>query len=36
MREREPLGRHLRATIRTGLHPSYQPDPSAGVEWILN
>ena len=31
-----PLGRHLRATIRTGLHCSYQPDPDDKQNWILD
>jgi uncharacterized membrane protein len=31
-----PLGRHLRATIRTGLHCSYQPDPDDTRDWILD
>jgi hypothetical protein len=31
-----PLGRHLRATIRTGLQCSYQPDPDDKRDWILN
>lgn len=30
-----PLGRHLRATIRTGLHCSYQPAPDDERDWIL-
>jgi hypothetical protein len=29
------LGRHLSATIRTGLFCSYVPDPRAPVEWVL-
>ena len=31
-----PLGRHLRATIRTGLQCSYQPDPDDERDWILD
>jgi uncharacterized membrane protein len=31
-----PLGRHLRATIRTGLHCSYQPAPDDKRDWILD
>ena len=31
-----PLGRHLRATIRTGLQCSYQPDPDDKRDWILD
>jgi hypothetical protein len=31
-----PLGRHLRATIRTGLQCSYQPDPDDKQDWILD
>lgn len=29
----EPLGRHLRVTIRTGTYCSYQPDPSSPITW---
>jgi tetratricopeptide (TPR) repeat protein len=32
----EPLGRHLRATIRTGLHCSYQSAPDDKRDWILD
>jgi tetratricopeptide (TPR) repeat protein len=31
-----PLGRHLRATIRTGVQCSYQPDPDDTPDWILD
>jgi tetratricopeptide (TPR) repeat protein len=31
-----PLGRHLRATIHTGLHCSYQPDPDDTRDWVLD
>jgi uncharacterized membrane protein len=31
-----PLGRHLRATIHTGLQCSYQPDPDDRRDWILD
>jgi hypothetical protein len=31
-----PLGRHLRATIRTGLQCSYQSDPDDTPSWILD
>jgi uncharacterized membrane protein len=30
------LGRYLRATIRTGLQCSYQPDPDDKRDWILD
>jgi hypothetical protein len=29
----EPLGDHLRATIRTGTYCSYVPDPRAPIDW---
>ncbi len=32
----EPLARHLRTGIRTGLHCSYQPDPADNLGWILD
>jgi tetratricopeptide (TPR) repeat protein len=32
----EALGRHLRATIHTGLNCSYQPEPDDRREWILD
>lgn len=32
----EPLGRHLRAAIHTGLHCSYQPGPDDRRDWILD
>ena len=31
-----PLGRHLRATIHTGLHCRYQPDPDDRRDWVLD
>jgi hypothetical protein len=30
------LGKHLHATIRTGLSCSYEPDPDDLVDWILD
>jgi hypothetical protein len=30
------LGKHLNATIRTGLSCSYEPDPDDPVRWILD
>jgi hypothetical protein len=30
------LSRHLRASVRTGLTCSYDPDPDAPVEWVLS
>jgi hypothetical protein len=31
-----PLGRHLRASIRTGLQCSYQPGPDDRRDWVLD
>ena len=31
----EPLARHLRSCIRTGLMCSYEPDPAAPYIWML-
>jgi len=31
----EPLARHLRRTVQTGLTCVYEPDPDAAVEWVL-
>jgi hypothetical protein len=32
-REHDELGRHLEATVRTGLFCCYEPDAAAGVSW---
>jgi uncharacterized membrane protein len=32
----ETLGRHLRATIHTGQHCNYEPDPDDPRKWILD
>jgi hypothetical protein len=32
----EPLARHLRTGIHTGLYCSYEPDPAGNLEWILD
>jgi hypothetical protein len=32
----EPLARHLRTGIHTGLRCSYQPDPANDLDWILD
>jgi hypothetical protein len=32
----EPLARHLRARIRTGLSCVYEPDPADNLDWILD
>jgi hypothetical protein len=31
----EPLARHLRSYVRTGLACSYEPDPDAPVDWVV-
>jgi uncharacterized membrane protein len=31
----EPLARHLRSSIHTGLSRSYDPEPSDRVDWVL-
>jgi hypothetical protein len=28
--------RHLRTTVHTGLHCSYDPDPDTAVHWLLD
>jgi hypothetical protein len=32
----ERLGEHLRSSIRTGLHCTYEPGADAAIDWILN
>jgi tetratricopeptide (TPR) repeat protein len=32
----EPLAQHLRNSIRTGLNCSYEPEPRAAPEWVLD
>jgi hypothetical protein len=32
----EPLARHLRARVRTGLSCAYEPDPADNRQWILD
>lgn len=32
----EPLARHLRTSIRTGLSCSYEPDPAHEPDWVLD
>lgn len=32
----EPLARHLRACVRTGLSCAYEPDPADNLDWILD
>ena len=32
----QPLARHLRAAIRTGLNCSYEPDPADSLDWVLD
>ena len=32
----EPLARHLRTVIHTGLNCSYEPDPAGNPDWILD
>jgi hypothetical protein len=32
----EPTARHLRATVHTGLHCSYDPAAAGPVDWILD
>lgn len=32
----EPLARHLRTGIHTGLSCSYEPDPADDVDWVLD
>jgi tetratricopeptide (TPR) repeat protein len=32
----EPMARHLRSTIHTGLSCSYEPDPDDNLEWVLD
>ena len=32
----QPLARHLRAGIHTGLNGSYEPDPADSLDWVLD
>jgi len=32
----QPLARHLRAGIHTGLNCSYEPDPADSLDWVLD
>jgi hypothetical protein len=32
----EPLARHLRTSVQTGLTCCYDPDPEAPVAWVLD
>ena len=32
----QPLARHLRAGIHTGLNCSYEPDPAGSLDWVLD
>ena len=32
----EPLARHLRTGIHTGLNCSYEPDPADSLDWVLD